>query len=529
MIHKSRDMGASWILVMICLWYWLFFKDKVFLLMSRKEVLVDRNKPQDKKSMFGKIDHAFKRLPVWMRPVNYTRTLLYFSNDDLGSEITGESTTGDSGRADRATAVIPDEFASIREADSIDAATARVTGCRIFNSTPKGSSNAFARKCQSGDIEKIVMLWHRNPDFRRGAYRWNNDGKLLFLDPKFHYKPDYPYVKDGKLRSPWFDTEEKRYGHPTLFAQEVEGDFFSSDFEFFDPKMLTEYQRDICRESLVVGHLGYGLDGEPTSFNAGNGGNMRIWVPFPSEGRPDKTMSYAVACDIAHGTGASPSVATVGCIDTKEVVAEFVDAHMDPRSFATFVVSLCRWFAGKDGEGAFLVWEGNGPGAAFGKKVWELGYRRFYYRKGGLRPTLDALGAHDRPSTIGGWYSNEDTRIDLLNQYAEAIKSRRLLNRSRESIEECRNFVYTDGGKIIHSKSKDAIDPSASRDSHSDRVISAGLLWKVMKELAGGEQAKNKEIPVHSAGYRRMQRRKQREREDLMVNSEYDLMEEFAA
>ena len=41
-IEKSRDMGASWMVLLVLTWYWTFYDQQSFLLGSRKEEYVDK-------------------------------------------------------------------------------------------------------------------------------------------------------------------------------------------------------------------------------------------------------------------------------------------------------------------------------------------------------------------------------------------------------------------------------------------------------------------------------------------------------
>ena len=61
-IEKSRDMGASWMVILVFLWYWLNPNGGVdFLLGSRIEDYVD--KKGDMRTLFQKVRYAFYKLP----------------------------------------------------------------------------------------------------------------------------------------------------------------------------------------------------------------------------------------------------------------------------------------------------------------------------------------------------------------------------------------------------------------------------------------------------------------------------------
>lgn len=139
-IEKSRDMGVSWVTCAWMTWRILFKPNQMFLMLSRKETLVDG----DRDSLFAHVDVILKALPAWMKP-KISRTRLSIVNEVTESVIEGESTNSDAGRGGRRTAILWDEAAACPGGgDDIAAATQANTNCRILNSTPKGESNYFA-------------------------------------------------------------------------------------------------------------------------------------------------------------------------------------------------------------------------------------------------------------------------------------------------------------------------------------------------------------------------------------------------
>jgi len=136
-IQKSRDMGASWMCLLVMEWLWHFHPGMSFLLVSRKEDLVDA--PGDPDSLFWKLDFIHRHLPGWLR-CETDRRRLHFGNMANGSTIDGESTTAAAGVGGRRTAMFIDEFSRIEEGYQLLAGTADTTRCRIFNFTPWGGS-----------------------------------------------------------------------------------------------------------------------------------------------------------------------------------------------------------------------------------------------------------------------------------------------------------------------------------------------------------------------------------------------------
>ena len=145
LIEKSRDMGASWIVVAAILWLWLFRPMQSFLFVSRVEKYVDE--AGNPKALFWKFDFLLDNLPPWLKPAGYNksehRRKLHIENPENGSVVDGESTTENVARGDRRTAILLDEFAAVEQGHSVLSATRDATRSRIFNSTPKGTNNAF--------------------------------------------------------------------------------------------------------------------------------------------------------------------------------------------------------------------------------------------------------------------------------------------------------------------------------------------------------------------------------------------------
>lgn len=487
LIEKSRDMGASWMCVTVMEWFWHFRPMQAFLLVSRNEKYVDNG--GDPKALMFKIDFIHKHLPGWLMP-SMTRKVLHFENNDNGSTIDGESTTGDVARGARLTAILMDEFAAVERDHEALESTQAATKCRLFNSTPKGSGNAFYDMAHKPGMKKLRFHWSQHPDKNRGLYQADEFGIVRVLDTSYRFADDYPFVLDGKLRSPWYDNECDRAPNAQLIAQELDIDYKGSDFQFFDSKLLDR----ICRETVVPPYVCGELDydtatGKRPEFTPIANGRLRLWIYPDGRGRVPTDRNYVVGCDIATGTGASNSVLTVGDCKTGEKVAEFVESNMRPDELACMALALCNWFECADEVGAYLVWESNGPGRVFGSKIIELGYRNFYYRQNERTLTK---GATDLP----GWEASTDSKRVLYSEYQSALKDGRFINRSEPAVAECREYVYLRGSDTIeHSRRRRTEDPSGARDNHGDRVTADALCWRGMKKRIHVEEQK-KEVVV---------------------------------
>lgn len=141
-VEKSRDMGVSWMLILLFQYCWLFRSGWNFHVGSRRENEVD-TAVLDPSTLFGKFRYNLTRLPRWMRP-DYRDKKLSILNEDNGNLVTGESANPSFGRGARQRAILLDELAFWECADTAYGGCSATTNCRIVVSTPFGETNRFA-------------------------------------------------------------------------------------------------------------------------------------------------------------------------------------------------------------------------------------------------------------------------------------------------------------------------------------------------------------------------------------------------
>lgn len=471
-IEKSRDMGASWLSLVVMEWFWHFHEGYTFLMISRLADLVDKSGDPD--SLLWKIDFIHKWTPGWLMP-QLRRRRMSFVNQDTGSTMDGAATTGAAGVGGRRSAVFVDEFSRIDEGYQLLAGLADTTKCRIFNFTPWGTANAAYKLAKRTDIEKLRMHWTAHPEKARGLYQYDPVLKRVVAhDKQFFFSKDYKFVHDGKLRSPWYDAECDRRGNPREVAMMLDIDYLGSEYQFFDATTIVELQAEYAMDAMWEGDIDCNpATGDPVAFVRGIHGPVRMWVGLTGSGRPPR-KAWVGACDISAGQGATNSCFSIVDADTGEKVLEYATPFMRPEEFAVKVVAICKMFETRVGT-CYLAWEAAGPGLAFGKKVVELGYGNIYYRKS--ETNLNAM-----PTTSPGWYPTNDSKRVLLENYRSALSGRRMINRSREALEETLSFVFTKRGTVEHSGQMDDEDPTGAGSNHGDRVIADALAWRLVEE-----------------------------------------------
>lgn len=176
-IEKSRDCGASWLIVCLATTLCLFEPGTVVGFGSSKEDKIDRSGDPD--SLFWKARFFLSHLPPefrgnWDESRHSAHMRIAFP--DSGSAIVGEA--GDEiGRGGRSSLYIIDESAHLERPQLIEASLASNTLSRIDVSTPAGRANAFAEKRFSGRVPVFSFRWQSDP--RKGPEWYRRQCELL--------------------------------------------------------------------------------------------------------------------------------------------------------------------------------------------------------------------------------------------------------------------------------------------------------------------------------------------------------------
>ena len=520
---KSRAMGATWMGLCCLEWLWHFHDDMTFMLVSWKEEYVDNGSP---KSLFWKIDFIHKMQPKWLLPTGRwlgnedpARKKLHLDNVDTSSSFEGEATTGDVGRGARDTAMFIDEFAACKVNDGyrILTATRAICRCRLFNSTPQGNADAFYDVVHNSGAKIRRMHWSKHPDYRAGLYTSEKDSlgvyRLKRLDefsgsvkvlrkewgePRYlNFPEDYPFILDGELRSPWYDSECARCVSMKEIAQELNIDFLGSSYQFFDAQFIDMLIAEYCTPPMMQGRLHYDpMTLEPEGFEVDSKGPLSLWFQIPGNGiLPGKEYlrgrKFGIGSDVSMGTGASNSASCVMDQGTGRKVAAWRDSNSPPEKFADETVALAKWF-----NKAFMIWDATGaPGRSFTKRVMEHKYPRIYYR-------ISEERARARITDQPGFFMNSEDRAVLLRDYRIVLQDRTFVNPSEPGMRECLQFVVQPGGKIEHAKSVGSQDPTGAHDAHGDEAIADALVSRLLSVKQTEIEKERKEPPYMSPAWR---------------------------
>lgn len=271
-IDKCREMGATYTILDVFLWYWKNVPGSNFLLGSRKQQYVDNRgatsnstkgeTSNKEESLFGKLDYTTSHLPPFMLPngfdVRRHFTTMSLRNPEIGNVISGESSNPNFSRGGRHKAILLDEFAFWDNDASAWGATADTTRCRIVLTTP-GIRPSKAKRLRFGkDGERIKVI-------------------------------SLPYTLDPRKDAAWLDHERSRRSE-TDFAREIMIDWDVSVkgkvYEEIKHAVVGDFPFD-ARWPLFVS-WDFGLDGTAIQWWQHNmvNGKFRLIDSYFNENKP---------------------------------------------------------------------------------------------------------------------------------------------------------------------------------------------------------------------------------------------------
>jgi len=251
-IEKSRDMGATWSILLVFTYLWQFH-GMTFLIGSRKAEEVD--KLNDLDTLLPKVRFILEHQPVWLLPDGFSTEKhlgwMNIINPVSKGSISGESNNSSFGTGGRKNAVLFDEFAKWEFTDSAAwTACGQTTPCRIALSTPKFKNNRFYT-LKSEKCENFTEHWSEHP--------------LKAYDLKRN--------ENNKLTSSWYEKEKLRYT-PDEIAQEL-------DLSYAGTRQSTIYHDELAQMRIErrIAKIDY-LNGFPViwAFDPGAGQLGSAWA-----------------------------------------------------------------------------------------------------------------------------------------------------------------------------------------------------------------------------------------------------------
>lgn len=460
-IRKSRDMGASWLVIGLAAWGWLFHGWQS-LLVSRVEDNVDRTGDPD--SLFWKVDYILASQPRWLLPCDVSslrkggsyRQHMVLRHPDSGATVAGQASGAHIGRGGRRTFVLFDEFAALEDDDAAWRSASDTTSCRIALSTPIGYGTRYDRLVNeargTGNPELIEMLYWQHPEKSQGAEtRVDRDGTVTGVTGGTY------------VWTPWLADQLRKRDKVDL-AQNVFAEAMGAGAAFFPSVSVTAHRREFGQEPRRANWVKTRWVDSPT-------GRWRLWgEPGPG--------SYAVGIDPAYGTGNHASAAAILDVVEGRLVAMMVDANITPADLAAEVAQVCR---GSFKE-AVVAWEVNGPGQSLQRDFEAQRFHRVW------KPRKEGKTTHGIIDRVG-WVSSEQSKRLLLGNLSRAVQQGEVIVPCMGTLDEMLGYVLDGNGRVIPGRLRD--ESTGARENHGDRVIALALAWMAKDDapVPGEEQA----------------------------------------
>ena len=96
-----------------------------------------------------------------------------------------------------------------------------------------------------------------HPEYNQGSTTTGGaeNGELKILDESYVFPEGYEFIRDGKLRSPWYDNECRRSPNAQFIAQELDIDFIGAGGTYFDPKKIDWLIEKFARKADTRGEI----------------------------------------------------------------------------------------------------------------------------------------------------------------------------------------------------------------------------------------------------------------------------------
>lgn len=454
-IRKTRDMGASWLVLSAFLWSWLFH-GKQLLCTSRVEDLVDRSGDPD--CLFWKLDYQIANLPPWLLPASADdfaigskyRQRLMIRHPKSGATIAGASATPHVGRGGRRDATLFDELSAMEDAEAAWRSAEDTTACRIAVATPFGVGTHYASIVRqgyaTGSPKIIELMYWDHPEKGRGAEeRVDVDGRVTGVVGKRY------------AWTPWLESELPRRDRISL-AQNVFAEEIGSGAAVFDSRAVTRMIAERARPGMpceIVSRRMVQVDK----------GRWLAWDHDPEGLRRRSTGLFAFGIDPSYGTGSANASIVVMDIDRREQVAEFACPYTRPEDLALIAVEAARhvW----TGRAATIIaYETNGPGSGLHHDFEAAGWRRLY------RMRRIGYGIEERTERIG-WTSSPQAKRALLALLSRSVTQGLVQIRSEPMLREMLEYVVLANGALDAQSRADL--STGAREAHGDRVIAGAL------------------------------------------------------
>lgn len=231
-VAKSRDMGATWMLIAVIDWLSIFYRGNTSYLTSLREEDVDNRMPD---SLFGKLRYMHMRLPDWLQCgwTDHGERVDRMNNiefPETNAYIRGQKVESTGGRQGRATLLGVDEFAHVNAALAALAAFSALAPTIFYISTPQGPGNPFAMMAQEAGANVKLLHWKQHP-LKNPEWAKTESGKPKYFNPSIwaqEQEIQFETSKSGRVYEQLISIESA----DTLWCHVQRGEFVQYDHHY---------------------------------------------------------------------------------------------------------------------------------------------------------------------------------------------------------------------------------------------------------------------------------------------------------
>lgn len=481
-VHKSRQLRVTWLFIHLLTWDSIARKGRRNGMQSKKE--------EDGDALVGRSEVLLRHLPIEMTGFKpncrtYCRIILPAAQSVLwglpqGAEI-ARSHTFSNYFIDEA--CYQDDLEGVYDAvrPTIDGGGKVI----MVSSPPKipRASSKFFYNLAYDDYGAVEGTSHgRLTQYDTNIHRNKNGFVRIFVNYE-----DLPHrwivaKENGREIRRWVTKDEARPiiskgMNPTAWAREHLGSFEAgSDSQMFEPDVIKMILETQVQKPIKQGRLMYDREIRTPKFIEDGAGSLLIYKMPTQEIADDlgrvKSIAgeYVIGVDIGSGlANGDPSAAVIVDTRTKRIVA-ILNIHKRPRPLAHDLYLLALYY-----NEAFIVPEANGYGLSTIECLREGNPERFQEPYWNIYKSKIEDDYRDKEKHKLGWYTSWKTKIILIDEFADAVREKRMFITSAEVVQEMRNYV-------VFESELDTPQKMGPCRGHDDLVIAAALAWQGCKE-----------------------------------------------
>lgn len=442
LILKARQLGATWVLAAICLWYMLFKPGSYCLLFSYNE--------EEAKEIIARVWTMYQSLPDYLKhhvtlvsperaeePAEWIRVRHQGKGRRL-SRIRALPATKKHGRSANATFIVMDEAAWAEYCRQIytSANPAIARGGKIaVCSTANGVGNP---ETEEGNFFYVLYATKE----ARKLY-------FIFLPWNLHPERDATWYEEVAMRLP----EAVRNQEYPLNEHDA---FILSGALYFDRESLQYYNGRVVQPDIICQWYPTGVSS--ALLRKTDSGMVHVFE------QPRERGQYVIASDTATGHGKDYSSAHVMDLETGQSVCE-MHGRVDAPRWAEQLHYLGMWY----NTALICVEVGGGYGdaviialrdGASGRPPYKRLYRHKSETKRG-KPKAERYGLP----------MSENIRNEVLQELQNTLMDRAMQWVSADTLTELQGFVYSDTKP----------SPRAQEGLNDDRVFSLAIGCKMVR------------------------------------------------